>query len=328
MNTSAYLIRRIIYAVPVLFGVAVIIFFLFFVYAGGAENIARQVLGPKAPREAIFEWIENKGLNKPLWFNQKAEGPNKLKDTLFYDHMKSLFTFNFGKSWQDDRDIFGKIIERAPASLAIAIPEFILSFFIAIIFSLYFAFFRGTAIDRIGTIICVAMMSISILIYIIAGQLIFAIIFKWFPVSGFAPFPLGFRFLPLPILVGVLAGFGGSVRFGRTIMLEEIGKEYVRSARARGIPETSILGRHVLRNALIPLLTSAILSLPLLVLGSLLIENFYGIPGLGSMGIESIQANDFMELRALTFLTAILYQIGLILTDLSYTLVDPRVRLR
>ncbi|RMH54706.1 MAG: ABC transporter permease [Candidatus Hydrogenedentota bacterium] len=325
---GAYVIRRILYAVPVILGVLVLIFLLFFVYAGGAQNIARQVLGEKVRKEAIEEWIAAKGLDKPLWYNPRASGLGRFEETLFYAHMHDMLTLNFGKSWRDGDDILEKILRRAPASLSVAVPTFLAGLGASVFFSLYLAFVRETWIDRFGTVTCVAMMSLSILIYIIAGQALFAIVLRWFPVSGYRPLPLGGRFIALPVLVGTLAGLGGAIRFGRTIMLEEISREYVRAARARGLSESRILGIHVLKNAMIPLLTSAVLSLPLLILGSLLIENFYGIPGLGSMGIEAIQANDFMELRALTFITAVLYQIGLILTDISYTLVDPRLRLR
>lgn len=325
---TAYIVRRLLYAVPILFGVIVLIFLLFFVYAGGPRNIAKQSLGEKARPEAIQEWIERKELDKPTWYNGTAEGFDRIRQTLFFDHITAMITFDFGRSWQDDRVIMDKIMERAPRSLAIAVPTFFAGLFSAIGFSLYLAYFRGSFIDRTGTLLCVGVMSISILIYIIANQLIFSIGLRWFPVSGYAPFPEGLVFLPLPILVGIIAGLGASIRFGRTIMLEEINREYVRAGRARGLSEYEILGKHVLKNAMIPILTSAVLSLPLLILGSLLIENFYGIPGLGSMGIEAIHSNDFMELRALTFITAVLYQIGLILTDISYTVVDPRVTLR
>jgi peptide/nickel transport system permease protein len=146
------------------------------------------------------------------------------------------------------------------------------------------------------------------------------------PISGYAGGLDAARFLILPVLIGVIAGIGSSTRWYRTIFLEEIGKDYVRTARAKGLAETTVLFRHVLRNALIPILTGVVVVIPLLFMGSLLTESFFGIPGLGSYTIDAINAQDFAVVRAMVFLGSVLYVVGLLLTDLSYTLVDPRVR--
>jgi peptide/nickel transport system permease protein len=171
------------------------------------------------------------------------------------------------------------------------------------------------------------MMSISTLFYIIGGQYVASKVWHLVPISGYAGGIDAFRFLILPVVIGVVSGIGASSRWYRTLFLEEIGKDYVRTARAKGLSEGVVMFRHVLKNALIPILTGAVVVIPLLFLGSLLSESFFGIPGLGSYTIDAIQAQDFAVVRAMVFLGSVFYIIGLILTDLSYTLVDPRIRL-
>jgi len=188
------------------------------------------------------------------------------------------------------------------------------------------AYYRGTYVDRWGLVGCVLLMSVPFLIYIIVGQWVMSLHLRLFPISGWGEGMSAAKFLYLPIVLSVVSGVGGSVRFYRTIMLEETTKDYVRTARAKGMSESRILFRDVLKNAMIPILTSAVMTIPFLFLGSLLLENFFGIPGLGSLTIDAINAKDFAVLRAMVFLGALLYVLGLMLTDFSYTLVDPRVR--
>jgi len=195
-------------------------------------------------------------------------------------------------------------------------------------FALVLAFFRATYLDFWGVVACVAMMSISSLFYIIGGQYLVSKIWHLVPISGYAGGLDAARFLILPVLISVAAGIGSSTRWYRTIFLEEIGKDYVRTARAKGLSEMAVLFRHVLKNAMIPILTGVVVVIPLLFLGSLLVESFFGIPGLGSYTIDAINAQDFAVVRSMVFIGSVLYIVGLLLTDLSYTLVDPRVRLQ
>jgi peptide/nickel transport system permease protein len=189
------------------------------------------------------------------------------------------------------------------------------------------AFFRATYVDFWGVVLCVAMMSISGLFYIIGGQYVVSKLFHLVPISGFAGGADVLKFVILPVVIGVIGGIGAGARWYRTIFLEEIGKDYVRTARAKGLRESTVLFRHVLKNGMIPILTGAVVVIPALFLGSLLMESFFGIPGLGSYTIDAIQAQDFPVVRSMVFLGAVLYIVGLLLTDISYTLVDPRVRL-
>jgi peptide/nickel transport system permease protein len=211
-------------------------------------------------------------------------------------------------------------------SLALAIPTFILGLLVSIAFSLLLVFFRSTRLDFWGVVLCVFMLSISGLFYIIAGQWLFSKILRLVPYSGFAWGWDAIKFLALPILVAIISRLGPEARFYRSLFLEEIGKDYVRTARARGLSERIVLFKHVLRNAMLPILTGTVSALPLLFMGSLIAESFFGIPGLGSYTIDAIGAQDFSVVRAMVFLGASLYIVGLILADISYTLADPRVR--
>jgi peptide/nickel transport system permease protein len=171
-------------------------------------------------------------------------------------------------------------------------------------------------------------MSVSALLYIIGGQYLLGKMLRWFPISGFDPAPAVIaRFLALPVIVGIIAGLGDSVRFDRTVFVEETSKDYVRTARAKGAGEGRIMLRHVFRNGLIPILTQIVIAIPFLFTGSILLESFFGIPGLGSITVDAINANDFATLRTMVFIGSLLFVLGQILTDVSYTLADPRVRL-
>ena len=212
-------------------------------------------------------------------------------------------------------------------SLALAIPVFLTGLAVCITFALLMAFFRATYLDFWGVVLCVAMMSISTLFYIIGGQYVASKLWHLVPISGYAGGFDSFRFLVLPVLIGVVSGIGASSRWYRTLFLEEMNRDYVRTARAKGLAETVVMFRHVLRNALIPILTGVVVVIPLLFLGSLLSESFFGIPGLGSFTIDAIGAQDYAVVRSMVFIGSVLYIVGLILTDISYTIVDPRIRL-
>lgn len=322
----SYIIRRVLYALPILMGVNLITFTLFFV-VNSPEDMARMQLGGKhVTEEAIDKWKAGRGYDKPLLINSQASGVATFTDTIFYDKSVKLFAFEFGSA-DDGRDIGYDISQRMWPSLAIALPNLIIGLLAYITFALLVAFFRATYIDVGGVILCVVLMSISGLFYIIGGQYLVGKLLHLVPVSGYDVGLESIKFLILPVLIGVVGGIGSSTRWYRTIFLEEIGKDYVRTARAKGMPELAVLFKHVLKNAMIPILTGVVVVLPLLFMGSLITESFFGIPGLGSYTIDAINSQDFAIVRAMVFLGSVLYIFGLILTDISYTLVDPRIRL-
>jgi peptide/nickel transport system permease protein len=212
-------------------------------------------------------------------------------------------------------------------SLSITVPGLVFGLLAYITFGLILAFFRGSYIDVSGVILCVAMMSVSGLFYIIGGQFLIGKLLHLVPISGYDTGFNSIKFIVLPVFIGLIGGIGASTRWYRTIFLEEMGKDYVRTAKAKGLSETSVLYKHVLMNGLIPILTGVVVILPSLFMGSLIVESFFAIPGLGSYTIDAISSQDFAIVRSMVFLGSVLYIIGLILTDISYTLVDPRVRL-
>lgn len=322
----AYITRRILYALPILIGVNVITFLLFFI-VNSPDDMARMFLGEKhVTEQQIEDWKSERGYHYPLFYNTEKAGVEKITKTIFYIKSVRLFVFDFGRS-DSGRDISFDISQRMWPSLAIAVPQLIIGLLVAITFALLIAFFRATYIDYWAVVICVALMSISSLFYIIGGQFVMSKVLRVVPISGFDGGFFGIKFLILPVMIGVISGIGSSTRWYRTIFLEEINKDYVRTARAKGISEQVVLFRHVLRNALIPILTGVVVILPLLFMGSLITESFFGIPGLGSYTIDAINRQDFAIVRAMVFLGAFLYIVGLLLTDISYTIVDPRIRL-
>ncbi|WP_126444647.1 ABC transporter permease [Sulfuricystis multivorans] len=323
----AYLIRRLLYALPILIGVNVITFALFFI-VNTPDDMARMQLGVKrVTPEAIEKWKAERGYDLPLFWNAQALGAEKLTRTIFFTKSVRMFVLDFGRA-DDGRDIAREIGQRMGPSLAVAVPVFVLGLIAAISFALLLVYFRATYLDFAGVVLCVAMMSVSSLFYIIGGQWLVAKVWHLVPISGYAEGLSATKFIVLPVIISVLAGLGASSRWYRTIFLEEANKDYVRTARAKGLSERVVLFRHVLRNALIPILTGAVVLIPSLFMGSLLIEAFFGIPGLGSYTIDAINAQDFAVVRAMVFIGSVLYIVGLLLTDISYTLADPRIRLQ
>lgn len=323
---SAYIIRRLLYAIPILIGVNLITFLLFFV-VNSPDDMARMHLGAKrVTPEAVENWKREHGYDRPLFYNAEAQGTAALTDTIFFQKSVKLFAFEFGSS-DAGRDIGYDISQRMWPSLAIAVPVLLVGLLVNITFALFIVFFRATYIDLMAVVLLVAMMSISGLFYIIGGQFVLSKMFHLVPISGYDTGIAAWKFLILPVIVGVAGGIGTGTRWYRTLFLEEAGKDYVRTARAKGLSERLVLFRHVLRNALIPILTGVVVVLPLLFMGSLIAESFFGIPGLGSYTIDAIDNQDFAIVRAMVFLGSVLYILGLLMTDISYTLVDPRVRL-
>jgi peptide/nickel transport system permease protein len=316
----AYIVRRVLYAIPILIGVNLLTFTLFFL-VNSPDDMARMQLGAKrVTPEAIDKWKQERGYDKPLLWNHGVTG------TIFFEKSVRLFALDFGRA-EDGRDIGQEIKGRMFPSLALAIPVFILGLAANITFALLMAFLRATYLDFWGVVLCVAMMSISTLFYIIGGQYVLSKVWHLVPISGYAGGLDAAKFVVVPVVIGVLSGIGSGSRWYRTIFLEEMSRDYVRTARAKGLAESVVLFRHVLKNAMIPILTGAVVVIPLLFLGSLLTESFFGIPGLGSYTIDAIQAQDFAVVRSMVFIGSVLYILGLLLTDLSYTVVDPRIRL-
>jgi len=320
-----YIIRRALYAIPILVGVNIIVFLLFFV-VNTPDQMARLHLGMKRVTPAAIEqWKQDHNYHLPQFYNGEEKGLKKLSQTIFFQKSLTLFLFNFGTS-DDGRDIGHEIYQRMWPSLAIALPTFVIGLLINITISMMIAFVRGSYLDINAMILCVIIMSISGLFYIIGGQYFFGKMLRLVPISGFDDGLSSIKFIILPVLIGVFSGIGGGVRWYRTLFLEEINKDYIRTARAKGLSEGTVLFKHGLKNAMIPILTGVVVIIPMLFMGSLVMEAFFGIPGLGSYTIDAINAQDFNIVRAMVFLGSVLYIIGLILTDICYSWVDPRIR--
>lgn len=320
-----YMLRRILYAIPILIGVNIFTFALFF-FVNSPDDIARIHLGGKyVTAEARDQWKEVHRYHLPLFYNDKAQGLQKFTNTIFFEKSIKLFIFDFGLS-DTGRDISQAIAERYWPSLLIAVPSLFLGLLVYIAIALVLAFFRGSLLDTWGIFFCVVLLSISALFYIVFGQFLLAKTFRWLPISGYVDGVLGIKFLLLPIIISIIAGLGASSRWYRSIFIEELHKDYVRTAAAKGLSDGVMLYKHVLKNAMIPILTGVVAVLPLLFMGSLLLESFFAIPGLGSYTIDAIRDQDFAIVRAMVFLGTLLYILGLLLTDISYVWVDPRVR--
>ncbi len=322
----AYILRRLLYAIPILIGVNLLTFVLFFV-VNSPDDMARMQLGAKrVTAEAIQNWKAEHGYDLRLLYDPEAPGLGRATETIFFQKSVKLFAFDFGTS-DSGRDIGYDIAQRMWPSLAIAVPVLLVGLAVNISYALFIVLFRATYLDIGSVVLLVAMMSVSGLFYIIGGQYLLSKLFHLVPISGYDTGLNAWKFLVLPAAIGVIGGIGSGTRWYRTLFLEETTKDYVRTARAKGLSERVVLFRHVLGNALIPILTGVVVVLPLLFMGSLITESFFGIPGLGSYTIDAIDSQDFAIVRAMVFLGSVLYILGLLLTDISYTLVDPRVRL-
>ena len=326
---ASYILRRCLYGALILLGVNLATFLLFF-SVNTPDDMARLNLGGKrVTQDAIEKWKGERGYDKPQFFNAKREDiVEQLTDTVFYDRSVSLFALRFGRADSESAgDIGHEVASRMWVSLQMALPLFILQVIASTAFALLLVLFRHSRFDFWGVVSCVLMLSISSLFYIIVGQYLFSRLLRLAPISGYAPGFDALRFLILPIALSLLARLGGEARLYRAMFLEEIGKDYVRTARAKGLAESVVLVRHVLRNALIPIITSAGSYLPYVFLGSLVFESFFGLPGLGAYVIEAIGKQDFAVVRTMVFLGSLLYIATFMLIDIAYTWVDPRVRL-
>ena len=322
-----YIFRRIVYGFFILLGVNALTFALFFA-VNTPDDMARLSIGGRyVTQQAIDSWKKERGYDVPLIFNSAAEGTGKFTETIFFRRSAPLLAGDFGRS-DTGRSINTEIKERAPASLALALPTFLLGVFVSVSFALILVMVRRTRLEWAGVAMSVTVMSISALFYIIVGQWLFSKTLRWVPVSGFSEGFAMAAFLVLPVAIGVFTRLGGEALLYRSMFLEESEKDYVRSARAKGVSEMRVLFRHVLGNAMLPVITSTVAVIPMLFMGALIMENFFGIPGLGSYTIDAINAQDFSVVRAMVFLGTAAYILGLILTDVAYTVVDPRIRLK
>jgi peptide/nickel transport system permease protein len=323
-----FIVRRSLYGVLVLIGVNLATFFLFFTVNTPDDMARLNIGGKRVTTELIQRWKSERGYDKPLYWNDAEQGSEKLTETIFWERSVSLFQFRFGRADSESAgDIGTEVARRMWVSLQLALPIFVLQIFASVSFALLLVTFRNTRLDLAGVVLCVVMLSISALFYIIVGQYLFARVLRLVPASGFTEGLDLVRFLVLPVLLSAIARLGTEARLYRAMFLEEIGKDYVRTARAKGLAETAVLSRHVLRNALIPIVTSAGGYLPYVFLGSLVFESFFGIPGLGAYAIEAISKQDFAIVRTMVFVGSVLYIASYILIDIVYTWVDPRVRL-
>jgi len=308
-----YLIRRLLYAIPILLGVILLTFLLFRVVNTPAQQ-AINALGQKSSMAARDEWIKTRGLDQPL-------------TAQFRVHVWRMATFNFEPSETSKRPMGEVFRQGVVPSLCVTFPGFVLGFIISLTLSLYQVFARHSAADRGITVLCIMMMSVPTVVYIIFGQAVLALGSNWFPVSGFQPGLGAIRFLLLPVAIMAIINLGYDARMFRAIFLEEIAQDYVRTAYAKGLPATKVLSRHVLKNGMIALITLVVGQLPKLIMGTLLIESFFGIPGIGNVLVQAIQTGDQPAVMACAYLGALLYILALTLTDILYAVADPRIRL-
>jgi peptide/nickel transport system permease protein len=274
------------------------------------------MLGKHASVDQINDLRRELGLDRH-WFFQ------------YLDVVKAAFTFDFGRSWSTKQEIIEMIKAGSIPSLTLTLPAFMLGTIISVSTSLLVSFYRGTVFDRVSVLLCVSLMSISSLVYILFFQWFFAFEMGWFEISGYEfGFPDFLPFVLLPIIISVVLSVGPDLRFFRTVMLDEVYQDYVRTARAKGLSERVILFKHILKNAMIPILTYVIIQIPFLILGALLLESFFSIPGLGGMTLNAVNNSDFPVIRAMTVLSAIAMICFTLITDILYTVVDPRVSLK
>lgn len=307
-----YALRRTLYMIPILFGVTLICFILFNV-AGG--DPAAQAAGKYATAEQIETIRTQLGLDKPLPIQ-------------YFNYLKQILTFDFGRSWSTHQKISEMFFSGIGPSLSVTLPAFMLALLITIPLSLFLGFKRDTLVDKSAMVACLALISISSLVYILAGQYFLAYKFDLFPISGWDSSLTGrWEYTLLPIIILVSLSLGTYILLFRTIFIEEMNKDYVRTARSKGLSNKIVLTKHVLRNAMIPIITLVVLQVPFLILGSLLIESFFGIPGLGGLLVNAINNADFPVIKAMIVILTILYTTFNLISDLLYAVVDPKVRL-
>lgn len=311
---AAYLIRRLWQMIPTLLGVVLLVFFLFKYFGGDPAEILG---GLNATPEQIDAIREQLGLNKPV-----------LEQLWIF--VKQIVTFDWGKSWATNESVANLFATRLPATLTVMLPILVLEVLLAIPFALAVAYVRGSLTDRAVMVVTTVAVSVSLLVYVIVFQYFFAFRLGWFPVQGWTDsfWTNLTTYAPLPIFVAVAVAIAPYTRLYRTFFLDEIGHDYVRTARAKGLTERTILLKHVLRNAMIPILTNVAVALPGVFVGSFLLEVFFSIPGLGREILLAVNRSDYPVIQAFAIYIAFLTMVVNLLTDLLYKLVDPRVVLK
>ena len=308
---TAYVIRRLWQMIPTIGGVILLIFFLFN-WVGGdpAQVLAGKISNP----EQIANIRRQLGVDQPYWYQ-------------LWVFVQQVFTFDFGRSWSTNEEVSRILLTRVGPTLTIMIPVLIIETTLAVLFAIMVAYVRGSLTDRVIMIVCTVAMSISFLVYIIVFQWLFGFILGWFPVQGWSEsfWKNLVTYAPLPIMLAVAVGLAPQLRLYRSFFLDEINQDYVRTARAKGVPEKRVMLKHVLRNAMIPILTNIGISLPGIFVGSFLLEVFFSIPGLGREIITAVNRSDFPVIKAVTVYLAMLTMIINLLVDVMYKFVDPRV---
>lgn len=308
-----YIVRKLLNTIPTVFGVTLIIFVLFNMVGGDPTY---QMLGKHATPQQIAEVRHEYGFDQPSYMQ-------------YAQYLKQVVTFDYGRSYATKQEISKMIMDGIGPSLTLTIPAFILTTILAVLIALVVSYFRGKMIDKVTVVLCVFGMSVPALAYILFGQYFFAYKLGWFPISGFEPdWSERLQYVALPALIMVMLGVGYDVRFYRTSILEETNQDYVRTARAKGLSEPRVFLKHVLKNSMVPILTNVVIEIPLLILGAFLLESFFGIPGLGGLTINAVHNSDFPVIKAMATLQALLLILGNLMTDIMYTLVDPRVSLK
>ena len=311
---AAYLIRRLWQMIPTIAGVVLLLFFLFN-WVGGdpAQVLAGKISNP----EQIANIRKQLGVDLPYW-----------QQLIIF--LKQIITFDFGRSWSTQEEVSQIFVTRIGPSLMIMVPVLILQTVLGIIFALGVAYLRGSLTDRTIMVTCTIAMSISFLVYIIVGQYYFGFVLDWFPVQGWSDsfWKNLFVYAPLPILLALFVSIAPTLRLYRSFFLDEINQDYVRTARAKGLSEKTVMLKHVMRNAMIPILTDVAMAIPGLMIGSFLLEKFFSIPGLGREVITAVERSDFPVIKAITIYLALFTMMINLLVDVLYKYVDPRVELK
>lgn len=307
----AYIIRRILYMIPIVLGVALLVFILF---SAVGEDPVRMALGNHATPEAIAQLRAKWGLDQPLPMQ-------------FLDFLRQIVTMDFGRSFNSGEELSTLFANGAMVSLSLTVPPYILGLFISLILAIVIAYYRGSWIDRYSTFLFVAGMSISYLVYIIAFQYWLGYELGWFPINGFVNGLDGIKYLILPWIITIVVTAGPDIRMYRTVFLDETKADYVRTAFAKGASDRRVLFKHILKNAMIPILTYTVIGIPFLIMGAFLMERFFSIPGVGDLMITAINQGDFPVIKGLTVMIAIFFSLFNLLTDILYAYVDPRVKL-
>jgi len=308
-----YIVRRLCYSVTLVLGVMLILFLLYNVM-GGSNMAVLRMAGKHATKEQLQDLREQYGFDQSL--------PRQ-----FIELARQCVTFDFGRSITTRQKITTMIRDGAVPSFTLMAPAFFITLILAVSVSLFCAYRRNSLMDRIIVVFSIAGMSVSMMAYIILGQYLLAYKWKLFPISGYEPGLQAIRYIVLPALIYVSVAMGSEVRLYRTFMLNETNRDYVRTARAKGVGTGRLLFKHVLKNAMIPIITQVVILIPFLIMGSLLLENFFSIPGLGNMSIEALGNWDLPVLKAVTYIGSLMFIFGNLLSDVLYALVDPRVKL-